>query len=68
MYDEGRAYAGRLREAGNAVSVADYPGCLHDFMGLATLAELAGMSIKQGPPATAALAAQIRTGFGMPPK
>ena len=65
VYDEGKAYAEKLREAGNAVTVVDYAGCLHDFMGLAVLAELAGMSIAQGGPATQALAESIRRGFGL---
>ena len=65
VYDEGKAYADKLREAGNDVTVVDYKGCLHDFMGLAVLAELADMSIAQGPPATQALADSIRKGFGL---
>jgi acetyl esterase len=32
LHDEGQAYAGRLKEAGNLVQVTDYPGMVHGFI------------------------------------
>jgi len=34
LHDEGVAYAGRLREAGNRVEVIDYPGLVHAFLSM----------------------------------
>ncbi|AXQ28309.1 alpha/beta hydrolase [Solimonas sp. K1W22B-7] len=34
LYDEGLAYAARLREAGVAVEVLDYPGQIHGFINM----------------------------------
>ncbi|MCY1289413.1 Carboxylesterase NlhH [compost metagenome] len=37
LLDEGRAYAGRLREAGVAVTLREYAGTTHDFLRMATV-------------------------------
>ncbi len=48
LHDDGQAYAVRLKEAGNAVQVTDYPGMVHGFIGFpgyCRLAENAYMEI-----------------------
>ena len=51
VYDEGLAYANRLREAGNVITVTDYPACTHGFMASSVAAPNCGLEIKKGPPA-----------------
>jgi acetyl esterase len=53
LHDEGVAYAERLREAGVAVTLADYPDMVHDFIYMQAV-------LPQAPEALAAAAAALK--------
>ena len=63
VYDEGLAYAKRLREAGNVISIADYPACTHGFMAYSVAAPNHGLEIKKGPPAIEETVAALNKAF-----
>ncbi|HEY5048700.1 MAG TPA: alpha/beta hydrolase [Rhizomicrobium sp.] len=46
LYDEGSAYAGKLRDASVAVTVADYPDLVHDFIYLQAVLPQAGEALR----------------------
>ncbi len=54
LHDEGLAYAEKLREAGVPVTVADYPGMIHDFV-------LMMGALPQAQPAIDAAAAALKS-------
>ena len=45
------AYAQRLKEAGNQVSVIEYEGSVHGFMAASVTCGKLGITIAKGPPA-----------------
>ncbi len=47
LHDEGQAYAGRLKEAGNLVQVTDYPGMVHGFIIFPGYCKLAGEALSE---------------------
>jgi acetyl esterase len=56
LRDDGIAYANRLREAGNEVELADYPGMVHPFFSM-------GGAVDAGRRAMAQAAAALRRAF-----
>ena len=47
LYDEGVAYAGRLRAAGNQVELSDYQGAIHGFYSMSGAADIAKQALKE---------------------
>lgn len=45
LYDEGVAYAGRLRSAGVSCELLDYPGAIHGFMTMFAISPLAEQAV-----------------------
>ena len=58
LRDEGEAYAERLREAGNVVTLKRYPGQIHDFVTMSGV-------MSQGKQAIEDTAALLRQAFGV---
>jgi acetyl esterase len=57
LHDEGAAYAEKLREAGVAVAVADYPSLVHDFIYMQAV-------LPQAPEAMKAAATALKAALG----
>ena len=47
LYDEGVAYAGRLRAAGNQVELSDYQGAIHGFYSMSGATDIAKQALEE---------------------
>ena len=56
LRSEGQAYAQRLKEAGNAVKVTNYPSVTHEFFGMGAVVKKAKQAVNEA-------AAGLRSGF-----